>query len=159
MRYSPRGQSSIIIDRYSFVLGDIYFRTIVVVRNSIKLIMLLHESQSTINNRQGRLHYIYNYYCLFEIIAPISSHHSISNDYLPTIPRLYKKLKASLHLLIDHFSASLFLMCAMAFPGFKCFGQTLLQFIIVWQRYNLKASSNSANLLSVKSSRESSIHR
>jgi len=33
--------------------------------------------------------------------------------------------------LIDYFSASFFLMCAMAFPGFRCFGQTLVQFIIV----------------------------
>jgi hypothetical protein len=50
-------------------------------------------------------------------------------------------------------------MEAMALAGFKPFGQVLVQFIIVWQRYNLKGSSKLSNLSPVASSRESTIQR
>merc|ERR1711920_768525 len=49
-------------------------------------------------------------------------------------------------------------MLAMALPGLRFLGQTLVQFIIVWQRYNLNASSSPARRSFVDPSRLSSIH-
>lgn len=60
----------------------------------------------------------------------------------------------------DHFlSCMVFLICAIALAGFRPFGQVFVQFIIVWQRYSLKASSNSSSRSPVASSRLSAIQR
>ena len=41
------------------------------------------------------------------------------------------------------------LISPIALAGFKPFGQVLVQFMIVWQRYSLKVSSSSSSLSSV----------
>merc|ERR1711939_1060298 len=52
-----------------------------------------------------------------------------------------------------------FLICAMAAPGFKCFGQVFVQFMMVWHRYTLKASLSFSNRSAVLMSRLSLIQR
>jgi len=51
------------------------------------------------------------------------------------------------------------LIAPIAFAGLSPFGQESVQFMIVWQRYNLKGSSNSSSRWPVASSRESAIQR
>lgn len=66
-----------------------------------------------------------------------SSQHFIKHNDPPSfihrqnLQAIYFRIPKTKPMLIDYFSASFFLMCAMAFPGFRCFGQTLVQFIIV----------------------------
>ena len=52
-----------------------------------------------------------------------------------------------------------FLISAIAFAGFRCFGQVWVQFRMVWQRYSLNGSSRSSRRAPVSSSRLSMIHR
>ena len=54
--------------------------------------------------------------------------------------------------------AKSFLISAIARPGFRPFGQVLVQFIIVWQRYTENGSRSLSNLSLVFSSLESIIH-
>jgi len=56
-------------------------------------------------------------------------------------------------------SAIIFLISAIALPGFKSFGQACVQLRIVWQRYNRNASSRSSSRSPVISSRLSTIQR
>jgi hypothetical protein len=56
-------------------------------------------------------------------------------------------------------SAIIFLMSAIAFAGFKSFGQDSAQFMIVWQRYRRNGSSSASSRSPVASSRVSMIQR
>merc|ERR1712046_97985 len=51
------------------------------------------------------------------------------------------------------------LIPATAFPGFRCFGHVLVQFMIVWHRYSLNGSSRLARRFAVCPSRLSEIQR
>src|SRR3546814_5953373 len=52
-------------------------------------------------------------------------------------------------------STIIFLVSAIAFAGFRPFGQVFVQFMIVWQRYSLNGSSSASRRSPVASSRES----
>ncbi len=56
-------------------------------------------------------------------------------------------------------SASIVLMDAIAFAGFRSFGQASVQAMIVWQRYSLNGSSRSSSRSPRASSRLSMIQR
>ena len=56
-------------------------------------------------------------------------------------------------------SAISFLISAIAFAGFRSFGQASVQFMIVWQRYSLNGSSSASSRSPVASSRVSMIQR
>ena len=51
------------------------------------------------------------------------------------------------------------LIAPIALAGFNPFGQVLVQFMIVWQRYSLNGSSSASSRSPVASSRESMIQR
>ena len=55
--------------------------------------------------------------------------------------------------------ASIDLMSAIALPGLRCFGQVLVQFMMVWQRNSRNGSFNSSSRAPVASSRESASQR
>lgn len=52
-------------------------------------------------------------------------------------------------------SISIFLVSAIALPGFRPLGHVDVQFIIVWHRYSLNGSSRASRRSPVSSSRES----
>ena len=52
-----------------------------------------------------------------------------------------------------------FLISAIAFAGFRPFGQLSVQFMMVWQRYSSNGSSSASNRAPVASSRVSAIQR
>ncbi len=52
-----------------------------------------------------------------------------------------------------------FLISAIAFAGFRPFGQVLVQFMMVWQRYSRNGSSSASSRSPVYSSRLSAIQR
>ena len=51
------------------------------------------------------------------------------------------------------------MISAIALPGLRCFGQVLLQFMMVWHRYTLKASSRNLSRSSFLESRLSASQR
>ena len=53
----------------------------------------------------------------------------------------------------------IFFICPIAFAGFNPFGHALVQFMIVWQRYNLNVSFSCSSRSSVAMSRLSTIQR
>ena len=60
---------------------------------------------------------------------------------------------------MHHENAIIFLISAIAFPGFNPLGQVRAQFIIVWHRYRLILLSSMALRSSLCSSRESASQR
>jgi hypothetical protein len=95
--------------------------------------------------------------------SPASRQRNVSS--IPPETRLQKKSGPSLgavplHTFYMPWRATIsFLISAIAFAGFKPFGQACAQFIIVWQRYKEKGSSNASKRSPVWSSRLSTIHR
>jgi hypothetical protein len=60
---------------------------------------------------------------------------------------------------IYYAKAIIFLISAMALPGFRPLGQVREQLRMVWQRYTLMLLSRAALRSAVRSSRESTSHR
>ena len=56
-------------------------------------------------------------------------------------------------------SRSRLLISPIALPGFSPFGQVMVQFMMVWQRYSLNGSCSASSRSPVNSSRESAIQR